>query len=564
MAATRLSMLASFVIVLILLLSCAPAAAPVAKLPSPTSAPVAQATAAPAASPAAPTPSPKPAADQPRYGGVLTKANYEDPPSFDLQQEQTAPAALVLFNVYQGLVRLHPLEHDKIVPELAEKWELGPDGTTYTFKFTKGIRWHDGKPFTMDDITYSLDRMANPKAYKIISPRGEGLLAAMQSAEIVDESTIKIVTKFPSASFMLNIATGWVAVEPKHILVAKGHMKEDLVGTGPFRLKEAIPNISIEMVKNSDYHVKGLPYLDGVKIYTIKADSTRFAAFRTGQVKMTAQGSRSMTPAQAEVVRKDMADLAAVYEHSAMSRYGLIINHEKEPWGDVRVRKAVDLAFDRQAAQRVNGKGALGTTFDPLGTWGMRESEAIKLPGLRQPKDDDVAAAKKLMTDAGLSGGFTTVLIFPAGGAQEQQAVVAKDQLAKLGINAELQRVESAVLISRFKQRSFEIISYSFADSSGDPDETLYSFYASGGGSNYGNFSNKDIDQLIEKQARTIDEKARRALLADIDKKLMELVPRVITVWDTRQTGAWKEIRNFRPGPGSQAPSKLDQVWLAK
>lgn len=564
METRRLFLIASCLTVLgLLLASCAPAAAPTPK-PSPTVEPAAKPATTPAAKPAAPTLSPKPAADQPRYGGILNRANYEDPPSFDLQQEQTAPASLALFNVYQGLLRLHPLEHSKIVPELAEKWEISPDGTSYTVKFPKGIKWHDGRPFTMEDVKYSLERMHDPKAFKAISPRGQGLLAAMDKAEIVDEATIKITTKYPSASFLLNLASGWAVIEPKHILVAKGDMKRDLVGTGPFKFKEYAPNVSLDLVRNPDHHIKGLPYLDGIKMYTIKDDASRFAAFRTGQVKMTAQGSKSMTPTQAEIVKKDMAGVAVVYEHSAMSRYGLIMNLEKQPWDDIRVRKAVDLAFDRQVAIRVNGKGTIGAALDPLGAWGMKPEEVAKLPGYRQPKDADVAEAKKLLAEVGLSAGFKTRLLSPTGGAQEQQAVIAKDQLARIGIDVELQPVESAVLNNRLRQRNFDIVSYSFADSTGDPDETLNAYYATGGGQNYGNFSDKEVDQLIEKQARTIDEKARRAILADIEKRLIDLVPRPITVWDTRQTGAWVEVKNFKPGPGTHAPSKLDHVWLAK
>ncbi|MBI2907553.1 MAG: ABC transporter substrate-binding protein [Chloroflexi bacterium] len=548
----------------LLLSSCAPAAAPTPKPAPPTSAPPKPAATAPAASPAAPAPTPKPAADQSRYGGILNRANYEDPPSFDLQQEQTAPASLALFNVYQGLARQHPVDHDKTVPELAEKWEVSPDGTSYTFKFPRGIKWHDGTPFTVEDVKYSLDRMRTPREFKARSPRGEALLAAVDRSEVLGEDSIKMTLKYPSASFLLNISTGWVVVEPKHILVAKGDMKTDLVGTGPFKLKQYMPNVSLELVKNPDHHIKGLPYLDGIKMFTIKDDSSRFAAFRTGQVKMTAQGSKSMTPTQAEIVRKDMAGVAEVYLHSAQSRFTIMMNLEVEPWNNVKVRKAVDLALDRQAAIKVNGKGVIGGHFDPLGPWGMKEAEVVKLPGFRQPKDADIAEARKLMAEAGQASGFKTKVVSPVGGAQERMAVVVKDQLAKIGIAAELQPVESAVLVDRLRKRNFEVVSYSYADSTGDPTEVMDLFYVTGAGQNYSGFSDKEVDGLAAKQARAIDERTRRATLAELEKKLNDLVPWVINLWDLRLAGAWAEIKNFKPGPGTHAPSKLDQVWLAK
>lgn len=196
---------------------------------------------------AGPTTAAKPE-EKARYGGVVTRVLNRDVPNFDIHQGQGADVSQTLANMYEGLARLHPIEHGKIVPELAESWELSPDGKVYTFKFAGGIKWHDGKPFTMDDVKYNLERMQNPKAFNTISPRGQGLLQAMESTQIASEDTIKLATKYPSASFLPGIASGWVAIGPKHILVEKGDMKREAIGTGPFKLKEFSPDVSLELV----------------------------------------------------------------------------------------------------------------------------------------------------------------------------------------------------------------------------------------------------------------------------------------------------------------------------
>lgn len=516
----------------------------------------------PAATAAPPSSTTKPATDQARYGGVLTRPMNRDVPNFDIQQGQGADVSQTLTNIYEGLVRLDPIEHTKVVPELAESWKVSADGKVYTFEFGKGIKWHDGKAFTMEDVKYSLDRMHEPKAFNTISPRGQGLLEAMDSAEIVGENTVKITTKYPSASFLPGIATGWVAIEPKHILVEKGDMKKDAVGTGPFRLKQFNPDVSLELVKNQDYHVKGVPYLDGVTIFTIKDAATRFSAFRAGKVRMSFVGSAGLTPTEGEIVRKEMADVATVQEYRAQARYTLAFNLKDKPWNDVRVRKAVDLAFDRQAAIKVHGKAYMGSIF--VTPWGMDLSELAKLPGYRQPKDADIAEAKKLLAEAGYPDGFKTVLLSQAGGAREAQAVVAKDQLAKIGIDARLDLVEYATVLDRAVKRSFDVFLINWVDNTGDPDETLYTYYATGGSRNYGDFSDKDIDALIQKQAQTIDEGARKAILAEIEKKLMDQVPMVIVLWEFWEIGTWKEVKNFSQGNGIHPWGKYDRIWLAK
>ncbi|MFH1486415.1 MAG: ABC transporter substrate-binding protein, partial [Chloroflexota bacterium] len=317
MKAKWVSLVTSVWVIAVLLASaCAPSTAPAPKSPAapttaavaPTAAAVAPTTAAavpkatasvstpaatpkPAASVSTPAATPKPAVEQPRSGGMITRALARDVASFDLQREQGSDASATIFNVYQGLVRLDPNEHDKIASDLAEKWEVSPDGKAYTFKFYKGIKWHDGKPFTTEDAKYSLERMQNPKAFNTIAPRGQALLQAMDTVQVVDEDTVKVTTKYPSASFLSNLASGWIAIQPKSIMVAKGDMRRDCVGTGPFKLKQFNPNISLELTKNTDYYIKGLPYLDGIQFYTIKDGATRFSAFRTKRVMLTHVGS---------------------------------------------------------------------------------------------------------------------------------------------------------------------------------------------------------------------------------------------------------------------------------
>ncbi|MBI2910230.1 MAG: ABC transporter substrate-binding protein [Chloroflexi bacterium] len=542
--------------------SCGLGASPTAK-PAEVAPKLETRVAKPTTAPAAPSPTAKPAADQPRYGGILTRAMDADLDHFDLQQAQAANFSQILFNVYQGLVRLHPIEHQKIVPELAEKWEISPDGKTYTFKFYKDIRWHDGKPFTVEDVKYSLQRIHRPREFKTVSPRGEALLTAMDSVETIGEDTIRLNTLYPSASFLLNLATGWIGIGPKHILLAKGDMRRDAIGTGPFKLKESNAGVSVELTKNANHFDKGVPHLDGIKFYVVRDGGTRFSAFRTGQVRMTFIGSKGLSDTEAEIVKREMVDQAVVYDHDSQARFTLAFNFQRSPWNDVRVRKAVDLAFDHQAAIKVGGnRGHIGSIYPQ--PWGMKPDELAKLPGYRSPKDADIAEARRLMAEAGFAGGLKTTLLFRAAEPNVRQAEVTRDQLAKIGINAELVVLQQAALEDRMARRAFDLVCINWTANTSDPDETLYTYYASGGSRNYGGFSDKMMDELIDKQARTLDKKEREVLLAQIERRSTDLVPMLILFWDLYQMGAWKEVKGFKPGPGVHPWGKFDRVWLAK
>ncbi|MBI2908406.1 MAG: ABC transporter substrate-binding protein [Chloroflexi bacterium] len=563
--------LANHAIVLIatlsLLAACAPAAAPAPPTPAPAlkpaSSPVSQPP-TPTPQPPALAPTPKPAASEPRYGGVLKRTLGRDVPAYDIQMEQGGDPASVFFNVYQGLVRLHPLDHQKIVGELAQSWEISPDGKTYTFKFHPGIKWHDGRPFTPDDARYSLERMHDPKAFKTISPRGQGLLAAMDKAEVAGDDSLKVTTKYPSASFLRNIATGWVAIEPKHILTVKGDVRKDPVGTGPFKFRQHNTDVSLEVVKNPDYYIKGAPYLDGIKWFIIKDSASRFSAFRTGAVDVTFTGATGLQPQQADIAKRDMADKATIYEQDSLSRYSILFNLSKKPWNDVRVRKAIHLAWDRQAAIRINGsRGYIATLYSAY--WSMKPEALEKLPGYRQPKDADIAEAKRLLAEAGYGAGIKAILQHRIGALTDAQAVFSKDQLAKIGINVDLLSLELTTQFERMERRQFDdLVSHFFVENTGDPDETLNTFYVTGGSANFGNYSDKALDELITRQSATLDVEARKRILAEIETKVLEQVPMFVSFFDVLQTGVWKRVRNYRPGPGVHPWNKFDMAWLAE
>lgn len=546
----------------LMLANCAPTpASPSAKS---VSSPVKAADATPTTvQPDAPTPTPKSEGTQPRYGGILTRSHTEDPPTLDIHQELSANAHLSLANVYNGLVRFDTVDLDKVAPELADSWEVSPDGKSFTFKVHPGVKWQDGTPLTVDDVKFSLERMAFWKEHRIVSPRGGAMLRLVEKVEAPDSSTVKITLKSPSGAFMRNMASGWVLIMPKHVIQAKGDMKKDAVGSGAFKWKGISPGVVVDLVKNEDFFVRGLPYLDGIRIFTIKDDATRLAAFRTGRIKMTGIASRALTHAQAEMVKKELSDKVQVVTHSAVMRSLIFTNIKKTPWNDVRVRKAVDLAFDRQAAIKINfGKGMIGGAFDPSGMWGIEEKEMVKKPGYRQPKEPDLEQALKEMAEAGYANGFKTRMLVNAGGLTESRGVVARDQLARIGIQVELEVLDGGSVQARLNKHDFDMTSNNRSDPGDDPD-VFASYFVTGGSTNYGEFSDSRIDELFEKQSSILDVKERQKVAFEIQERLLELAPMSIVFWDMYNLGFWQDVKGYMPGRGAYSHNNLDHVWLS-
>jgi peptide/nickel transport system substrate-binding protein len=287
------------------------------------------------------------AADQPRSGGTLTMWTQGDPPNFDLHQNSTFMVNWAMAPCYNQLVQFDPLDPTKVIPDIAERWEMAPDGKSYTFSLHKGVKFHDGKVLTSADVKVSLDRVREPPS-GVVSPRAEAF-AAVEEIQTPDEATVIIRLSRPNPSLLDNLAQGWMAIYPKHVLEKEGDMKKAVVGTGPFKLKRYTRGVSIELEKNPDYFVKGRPYLDGITLYIIPDFGTAYAAFRTKRLLyMSFQLESTAHQAQAELAKQ-----IVIQKVPGLSmRPVLNFNTTRKPWDDVRVREAVSLVLDREVPSR--------------------------------------------------------------------------------------------------------------------------------------------------------------------------------------------------------------------
>ncbi|MBI2906932.1 MAG: hypothetical protein HYX92_04685 [Chloroflexi bacterium] len=447
------------------------------------------------------------------------------------------------------------------MPDLAATWQTSPDGLEYTFRLKNGVKWHDGKAFTSEDVKSSLDRIREPPK-GVRSPRQGALQPVAQvNAPAVDTVTVRL--NYASASLASNVATDWFAILPKHVLEAKGDMKRDIIGTGPFKFKGYTPGTTHEDVRNTGYFVKDRPYLDGIRLYLVKDDATRFAALRTARVVYLPY-PYGVSPAQAGVARADTN--LVVQSNFQPTLHHFRMNLEKAPWSDPRVRKAASLGIDRQAFIKAvfAGSAILGVQMSSAGPWGIPEDELLKMPGYRQPKEVDIAEAKKLLAQAGFADGFKTSILTRSEEQHQRRGTFVAAELAKLGIKAELVVKAAATYDDTLMRGAFDAHTHGTATALEDPDLRYGENYVTGGGRNYGKYTNLRIDELYEKQSRALDVAERKKIVREMLMILNQDNPDVPLAWSLTQIAHTKQVRNYKMASSNQINNKHQEVWLAE
>ena len=539
----------------LLLGACAPAA-PAPPAPAATQA-------APVARPTASPPTPAPTQVLPRSGGTLTVAAVADPPSFDTQQESTWYTSVLVAPAYNNLLYYDFATGSKVVPELAETWNVSSDGKTFTFKLRKGVTFHDGTPLTTEDVVFNLERMWKPP--KGVISGVQPYMAAVDKIEATSNDTVTIGLKFPFAPLLAALVLDRMPMYSKAYVTKNGDLKTTIMGTGPFKFKSYTPSVKLELEKNDKYWVKGKPYLDDISFFIIKDKSTRLAALRTGRALLSGRTTTGgVGPVDMASLKKDAPGLRFVTSPSVSGPW-FFMNLRKPPFKDLRVRKAVFLAVDRQAAIKVigEGEGLIGSFF-PFQDWGARPDALLKMPGYRQPKDQDFADAKKLLADAGYPNGFTLELLSRGNELTKNSAVFMTGQLAQIGITANVKVLEDAAFWDAGRKAQQEAMVYTPATVIADPFD-MGRFFAP---DNPLNFSGDDQDaklvELWNKQMGTVDEAARKAIIASLDQYLMtDLLPAVPVVWPTGFIVIAAQVRGYVPGVSDYSNNRQQETWLA-
>lgn len=503
---------------------------------------------------AAPQPS-APAADAdgpPQRGGTLQLTASRPPDSLNYYDAAGVNASITLGPVYDTLIdyEFKPGENwqidFKIAPALAKSWEQ-VDPTTYVFKMREGVRWHDGGEVTAEDAALSYETIRNPRK----PTRPAGLLKDADKIEALDKQTLRVTTKTPSAEFLalLASAAGGMKIMPKHIADKGLKYEDNPIGTGSFKLESFERLSKATLVRSNDYW-RGGPYLDKIIVIYGLDVSSRLASFITRQTDIINLPDQ----VQFDTARGSLPDVQSKVVPGNYG-YGIGFKLDQAPFNDIRVRRAMHLAIDRKAMIDTLsfGHGVINPPAVPGAKtgWAIPERDLLKLPGFRQPKDADIAEAKRLLAEAGHPNGFKTTITMNQGLASTPTITeMLAGQMRTIGIDMTIKGTEPAVFEKARLEGTYETMM--LGSSSMLPDRDLYNYFHSRGGLNSMPIRDNRIDELIETQSREMDVEKRKKLLVEFQHRMLEQNYHAPTI-DLGFFAAWQPyVRHYVFNSGAQ------------
>lgn len=501
-------------------------------------------------------------AETPKPGGTAIYVLHTDPaPSLDPHQSTTLTTAWPAAPAFNQLVQFHP---DKpgdtpqdIVADLAEKWEQ-PDSQTLVFTLRKDAKWHDGSPFTAEDAKANLDWIKKPSKEGKPSPRS-GSQATVQSIETPDPSTLRVSFSRPTPSYIMNLGTAYYAIGQAKDLKENGELGTGgkLIGTGPFKLKNYQRSNIIEFEKNPSYHIQGQPYLDGIKFFILPDYTTRLTNLIAGQYHIF--WAVEFVKADQDRVKQEAGDKIETFSIPGFSREPVFMNATRKPYDDIRVRQAISLAIDRDAAINVvkQGQARRGGYMAPHGAWALGDTELKKFDGYDKP---DLQKAKQLLAAAGV----TTPLEASATSRTDFKdfAEFVKDQLSKIGINLKLTLADTATAQPVLIRGDFDIGPWTIAINVDDPDATFSEIATSKAARNWSRVYDDQIDQLYEKQSVLLDFNERKKVVQELEKRALSQYQVAVLYFQNNNHAKAKSLRNFVIHESLYSNRRLEGAWL--
>jgi peptide/nickel transport system substrate-binding protein len=503
-------------------------------------------------------------------GGVLKMYFFDSPASMSIHEEATLAGQGPMMGVFNNLVmydqHIAQTSINTIVPDLAGEWSWDEDKTGLTFKLRQGVKWHDGKPFTAKDVKCTMDLLQGKSADKLrLNPR-KAWYRNLEEVVTNGDHEVTFRLKRPQPAFVALLASGFTPIYPCHVPPAQ--MRQQPIGTGPFKFVEFKPNEYIKVAKNPDYWKKDRPYLDGIEYQIIKNVATGSLAFISGNVDMTSWYFLQV-PMLKDINNQTGQELCHMAPTNVLR--SVIINREAKPFDNPDLRRAIALTLDRQAFidTLTQGKGIVGGALlsPPFGVWGMPPELMRTLPGYGPDVAANRAEARKLMEKLGygpnnrLHTKVSTRNIPP----YRDPAVILIDNLKEIYIDGELEPIDTTVWYPRLAKKDFTIGLNLIGNGLDEPDQTLYENYTCGAEGNYDGYCSAEFDKMVDQQSMEFDQDKRKKMVWEIEKKLAEDVARPMlyhsvsgTCWRPYVKGYTMTVNAIYNG------LRMEDVWLDK
>ena len=508
------------------------------------------------------------AQDKPRSGGELVFVVPSSPPSYDAHREETFGTIHPIAPHYNTLLRPDPNDRNgaKVVGDLAESWTVAKDGRTYTFKLRHGVKFHDGAEMTSKDVKASYDKIIFPPAGVASNRKGE--YSDVEAVQAPDPYTVVFRIKWPSASFLNSLASPWNWIYKADILAKDMRWYEtNVMGTGPFTFVEHVKGSHWVGKKNPNYWDKGKPYLNSYRAIFMTDSAAQVAAVRGERAMIQFRG---FSPAERDSIVQALGKSKVTVQESPWNCLIMVaLNHEKKPFDDKRVRRALSLALDRyegsKALSRITLVKDVAGIQVPGTPYATPPAELEKLAGYGHDINANRAEARRLLKEAGVPDGFS--FVFKNRGIPhpyEPLGIWLISQWKQIGLNVRQEIIEASAYHPMLKRGDFEVAMDFQCGFIVEPDLDLPRFVSTSD-ANYGRHKDTVIDDLMHRQGRATDLEERKKILRQLEKRLLDEEAHVIwTLQWHRIVPHLAKVKGWTITPSHYLNNQLDAVWLTE
>ena len=506
-----------------------------------------------------------PGAEAQKSGGVLIMSHFDSPASMSMHEEATGAVNRPMMGVFNNLVmyRQDVAQNSmaSIVPDLATGWSWNEEGTELTLPLRPGVKWHDGKPFTAQDVKCTWEALLGVAADKFrINPRRAWYRNVEQIATNGDyEVTFQL--KRPQPYLIALLASGQSPVYPCHVPLRD--MRSHPIGTGPFKFVEFKPNERIAVTRNPDYWKPGRPYLDGIEYTIIPNASTRMLAFVAGKFDLIWVTMPLLRDIKSQAPQ---ASCEVVMDNNSRD---LIVNRAAAPFDNLELRRAMALSLDRRALIDIltEGQGTVGGSIlpPPDGIWGMPPDVLHSLPGYGPDVQKNRTEARAIMQRLGFGPDKRLAVSLSTRNVEgyRDAAVIAISQLREIYIDGQLELIETANWFPRVMRKDYTVgvtVSEAGLD---EPDQKFYEAYVCGAERNYAGYCNDETDRLIDRQSMEASPEKRRNLVWEVERRLAEDASRPVLLYSRFATCMQPRLKGLTTMTNSRFNGwRMEDVWL--
>jgi peptide/nickel transport system substrate-binding protein len=506
-------------------------------------------------------------AQTPKKGGILKFVVPDEPPSFDGHRETTFALIHPIAPFYSTLIRAEPENPNSgnyVCDVCTEMPEPADGGKTYTFKIRKDVKFHDGTALTAQDVHATFQRIIFPT--KGVSSARVAQFDMVESITAPDSETVVFKLKYPSGAFIPSLATPYNFVYQKAKLDADQHWYEkNVVGSGPFIFEERQAGAFVKGKRNPNYHHAGKPYLDGFEAIFAKQEGLRVQAIRGDRAAIEFRG---FPPKARDDLVAALGKDITVQESDWNCVLLTTPNHQKKPFDDVRVRRALTLALDRWQGSKdlsriaiLRAVGGVAFPGHPLAT---PKEELEKLAGYWPDINKSREEAKRLLKEAGVPDLKFTLANRAVDQPYTPLGIWLIDQWKQVGITVEQKMEATGPFFALLREGKFDVAVEFNCQSIVNPLVDVSRFRPDAG-DQYGKFEDPELIKLHDAMNRTGDVAEQKRLMRAYEKRVLdEEAHSAITLWWYRIIPHRSYVKGWTVTPSHYLNQDLSVVWLDK